>query len=268
MSTKYQTLSEFMFSPFNNKDAEKDDKYEAMYKDYILKNKIRVYAMCIIEGSYFIHIKVPSESQKNGKYEYDVVIRFFTDSPETMKDTHLRNYYIQFFSNSPSFMYQYAYLYKKEGYLINALYNKLDADYANKPPEKTNPNMHASYDKSIFFACRYLADRQFRYLDKRGHILSKKLDQKKFFSNISDFKSVRLDQSLLAEEKKLQNIIKDKAPRSVLAKAKASLSTNKVEASINSSKHKHTTVYGKRVEAKGKISGNNKKTSSKTTRKK
>ena len=69
-------------------------------------------------------------------------------------------------------------------------------------------------------------------------------------------------------KKKLQNIIKDKAPRSVLAKAKASLSTNKAEASTNSSKHKHTTVYGKRVEAKGKISGNKKKTSSKTTRKK
>ena len=151
MTSKYQTLSGFLIAPFHDRsNLEKDVTYDSKYKAFVSSNKIRIFAMCVIEDSYYIHVKIPSESQKNGKYEYDVVIRFFTDNPEILKQDTLRHYYIQFFSNSPSFMYQYAYLYKKEGFLIEALYDKIDADYIDTPPEKTNASMKTSYDKSIY----------------------------------------------------------------------------------------------------------------------
>ena len=151
MPHKYQTLSGFLFSPFHGKeDLQKDTEYNSKYISFISENRIRIVAMCIIEDSYYIHLKVPSESQKQVGYEYDVVIRFFTDNPEVLKHQHLRSYYVQFFSNSPSFMYQYAYLYNQSGYLINALYDKIDAEYINTPPQKTNSSMKMSYDKSIY----------------------------------------------------------------------------------------------------------------------
>ena len=267
---KYQTLTEFVVSPFGNRDVQKYDEYESKYKEFILSNRIRVYGMCIVEGSYYFHIKVPSESKtsKDGKYEYDVVIRFFTENTDISKEGHLRNYNIQFFSNSPSFIYKYAYLYKKEGYLINALYNKLDPSYFNTPPEKSNPDMKLSYDKSIYFACRYLSDKQFRYLDKKGHILNKKIDSKKFFSNISDFKSIKMDQAILSEEKKLSDILKNKSPRSAIVKARAKLTTTKADKEIGKSLTDRSTVYAKRVKAKSKITGNSKKRASKSTTKK
>lgn len=214
MASKYQTLTGFLLSPFHKKaDVSKDTEYSTKYREFILSNKIYIKAICIIEESYYIHIKVPSESQKNGNYEYDVIIRFFTDDPEVASQNHLRNYYIQFFSNSPSFMYQYAYLYKEGGYLIKALYDKLDADYIDTPPTKTNSDMKLSYDKSIYFACKYLSDMQFRYLSKTGPINMKKVDEHKFFSNVTDFKSIKFDATLMSEEKKLTKLLDNKSPR-------------------------------------------------------
>lgn len=269
MATKYQTLSGFLASPFKEgRNLERDTTYDTKYRSFVSTNKIKVFAMCNIEDSYYIHIKVPSESQKEGKYEYDVVIRFFTDNPEVQAQETLRNYYVQFFSNSPSFMYQYAYLYNKEGFLIETLYNKLDADYIDVPPEKTNADMKKSYDKSIYFACRFLSEQKFRYLNKKGHLLSKKVNDDKFFANISDFKSIKLDQALMNEEKKLSNLIKQKAPRSLLSKAKNNVTGKRIEASnsTSSDKTKSSINYVAKTTSRSKIVGSNKRTASRSTK--
>ena len=131
--TKYQTLSEFLQSPFGSgADQNKLIKYNAMYNSNI--NKIVLNAYTKIEDSYYFHVKVPSESQKSGNVQYDVVIRFFTDNADALASSHLRNYYIQFFSNSPGFIYNYAVLYKNNGFLIDSLYTKLDPRYFDKLP--------------------------------------------------------------------------------------------------------------------------------------
>lgn len=208
---KYQTIQEFMRRPFENFDSmDKDTKYEALYKNYVSQNKIRIEGFVNIENSYYVHIKIPSESQttdKNKKYEYDVVIRFFTDKPELLLAGSFRAYYMQFFSNSPSFIYKYAYVYKQHDYLIEALYNKLDPEFKDVAPEKTNSNMEVSYDKSIYFACKFLSDHQFRYMNKHGVLRMKKKTPEKFFRDISDFKSVKFDQDIMAAEKKLKGSI-------------------------------------------------------------
>lgn len=270
MASKYQTLSGFLIAPFNNRESlQRDVTYDSKYRSFILSNRIKIQSMCILEDSYYIHIKVPSESQKKENYEYDVVIRFFTDNPEVLKQETLSNYYIQFFSNSPSFMYQFAYLYNKEGYLIEALYNKIDADYIDKPPEKTNKEMKKSYDKSIYFACRFLSEQKFRYLNKRGRLLAKKVEPRKFFSGISDFKSVKLDQELINEERKLTKLIEQKAPRGALGKAKAIIDSKRIENKITAnSKIRSSNKYVKTVSKKSKITAGSKKKSTLSTRQK
>lgn len=205
---KYQTLSEFLYKPFNQKsNVDKDSTYEKKYHEYLSSGKLKIVSVCELEDSFYYHIKVPSESMNQEGFDYDVIIRFFTDSQETISQTHLRNYVLQFFSNSPSFMYKYAYVYKKNGYLIKALYDKLDADYIDTPPTKTNINEVLGYDKSIYFACKLLSEQKFRYLNKTGSVDSKKVDPHKFFSKISDFKSIKVDQAVINEEKRLKKSI-------------------------------------------------------------
>ena len=260
MVKKFQTISEFLQNPFHtSSDVNKDTTYNSKYVSFSANNKIRLVAICVIEGSYYYHVRIPSESQKNENYEYDVVIRFFTDKPEIESEGNLQNYFVQFFSNSPSFMYQYAYLYNKEGFLIEALYKKTDTDYINTPPSKTNPSLVKSYDKSIYFACRFLSDKNFALLNKKGTTITlKTVNQTKFFNDISDFKSVRLDQAIIQEERKLKSVRKDKSPR------KYSDTSNGKKSATN------TTVKqgdNRGVTVANKITGKKKITAKRSTRK-
>lgn len=208
MAIKFQTLGQFLSQPFGRKNSiEKLSKYNLLYKDYRDANKIYVEGYCKVEDSYFIHIRVPSETNKEGKLEYDVVIRFFAPNILTRSERTLVNYHVQFFSNSPGFMYHYAVLYKKEGFLIESLYNKLDPDFFDTLPNKTNPNMEMSFDKTIFFACKYLSEHNFSCLNKLG-ILAKKLKKPdRFFEDISDFKSVKVTTELISVEKKMNQAL-------------------------------------------------------------
>lgn len=260
LQKKYQTISDFLAMPFHKpSDLQKDLTYETKYRSMVAGDKIKYNGFCVVEDSYYIHIKVPSESQKDGNYMYDVVIRFFTDNPEVSIQSHLRNYFIQFFSNSPSFMYQYAYLYNKEGFLIEALYNKLDPDYIDTPPEKTNKNMIMGYDKSIYFACKFLTDKKFRYLEKNGFGAFKKKQSNIFFREISDFRSIKLDQQIMNEERKLSRVLDGKSPK----QRKGLNNQNKKQSSSSTMKEKREMRVNRITPKKGV----GKKTATKTTRK-
>lgn len=208
--TKYQTLTSFFAYPFGIAPDESEVlRLAKNYESYRNNYKIRLKGICQIDDVFYYHIIVPSESQKTkylGNYSYDVVIRFFAENPAVKAMQSLGQYYVQFYSNCPSFMFTYAYIYKQEGYLIEALYDKLDPDYINVPPTKTNPSMKKCYDKSIYMATRFLLENPWGYLSKNSinTLWGVKKDQEKFFEDISDFKSVKLDQEVINEEKKLQ----------------------------------------------------------------
>ena len=198
---KYQTISEFLFMPFGDRASQTK---LAKYKELYLANdsKIILNAHTKIEDSYYFHVKIPSVSQKDANVYYDVVIRFFTDNPAAKVSSNLRDYYIQFFSNSPGFIYNYAVLYRKEGFLIESLYTKMDPRYFDKLPIKANKTLELSYDKSIYFTCRFLYDKKFTVLNKFGAALGKKLSPDKFFDEIKDFQSIQIENTLLNMEKK------------------------------------------------------------------
>lgn len=186
---RYQTLKEFLESPFGTgKNLERDVKYNLRYETFKSRQKIRIEGYTSVTDDYYIHLVVPSESDENRLY--DVVIRFF--SPIKSSLTSLSKYYIQFFSNSPGFMYQYAVLYRLNGFLIEDLYNKMDPDFISKLPEKSNPNLKMSYDSTIYFACRFLSENNFQYLSKFGILLQKKKTPEKFFKDITSFKDMKV----------------------------------------------------------------------------
>lgn len=206
---QYQTLEEFLRYPFGRQDLMlKMHKYDEQYRIFLNASKIRVVAFTEVEGAYYIHVQVPSESAKDQKYHYDVVFRFFTNDPDIEKQDNFRNYYVQFFSNSPSFIYRYAVLYKKHGALIEFLYDKLNPEYADTLPTTSNKDLEISFDKSIYFAAKYLSDHKFRFMTKLGRILQRKRSPRVFFAGIRDFETVQLERQLIAEEQKLSKEMK------------------------------------------------------------
>lgn len=218
---KFQTLKEFMSSPFGlAKDIEKINKYNTRY--VLIKKKIRIDGYTSVGDDYFIHVKVPSESDETR--EYDVVIRFF--SPFIKSINSLEKYYVQFFSNSPGFMYQYAVLYKINGFLIEDLYNKMDPDFIDKLPEKANPNKNMAYDSTIYFACKFLSENNFQYLSKFGLILSHKKSSDTFFKDVLSFKEMKTKIGEKKEKKNQVEIKRNKVRKNVTVKKVGSKSTS------------------------------------------
>lgn len=202
MAGKFQTLPEFLKHPFGNQNLYmRNTEYDKRYTQFMRSNKIHFDSYCQIEDSYYLHFTVPSESH-SGNYVYDVILRFFPDSEEVKKELNLINYKVQFFSNSPGFIFRYAALYKQHGYLIEQLYDKMDPDYMDKMPDKTNASHEMSYDSSIYYVCRYLREHHFRYLSKFGVMVQRKRTPSRFFADITSFRDVKLDADLMREEKK------------------------------------------------------------------
>ena len=245
---KYQTISEFLRAPFgsiNNSTQSKLSKYSTLYMEN--KSKIILNAHTKIEDSWYFHVKIPSESQKDGNVYYDVVIRFFTDKDSVKASTSLNDYYIQFFSNSPGFIYNYAVLYRKNGYLIDSLYTKLDPRYFDKLPIKTNSKLELSYDKSIYFTCRFLNEKKFKVLSKFGASLGKKLTPTNFFKEIKDFQSVKIENELLTlERRSLRNLSKS-LDREKSKEDNSNIDSSRKVASFSTMKEKRTPTITKKT---------------------
>lgn len=208
----YQTLEQFLFTPFGVADTEEEKRLEPKYK--VFKNLIKFVEYAMLEDSYYMHLWIPSESDP--QKHYDVVIQFFPTDDNIKKKDFLNNYVVNFFSNSPSFVYRYAVLYKIHGYMIDALQEKMDPAYADKLPESSNKNMKLSFDKSLYFACKFLYDNRLIYLSKSTLKLQKKVPFHTLVDNIQFNKDVlgksgrEIEQKAKEEQKKDTKDAKEK----------------------------------------------------------
>lgn len=201
-----QTLEEFIKAPFGKPEI-KSNEFEQKYQKLKRDHRISIAGYTTVKESYLLHIKVGSDSNPN--QFYDVIFYFFTDDPKQKKSRTLRGYKVQFFSNSPSFIYQYAALYKKEGFLIESLFDKMEALYADMMPDKANATHKLSYDKSIYSACRFMEDQKISAFSKFGIILQKKKTEEQFFRDIKDFSEVKFSSSIYETQKKIDKKMKE-----------------------------------------------------------
>lgn len=130
------------------------DNLMIRYDQFISKD---IELMTFIDGkSYVFRANVPSE--KNFKYKtdifYDVIIEFYPlrSEKDQEKSKKINEYGMRVFSNCPSFMFNFTYIYDKMG----ALYKKLsEGMYSKKalkePPRETNPYRIVGIEKSIFY---------------------------------------------------------------------------------------------------------------------
>lgn len=124
------------------KEKGREPKCEGVYKD---------------GSSYYLHISVPSEDLKIPKeFFYDVVIEFYPADLRRAAEAVINNYKIRFFSNCPSFVFTYAFVYEEAGLIIPEFKDKYRKEVFGLEPEVKNPYEIINIDKSLFFALLYL----------------------------------------------------------------------------------------------------------------
>ena len=118
------------------------------------------------DNTYYILIRIPSEQVS--KFYYDVVIKFFADEKIKESGRNLEKYYVQFFSNDPAFVYNYAYVFNKNDLFIKELAPRMSKIALKTPAKEKNPDNINGYVKSIYFA--YL------FMKQRGLFVKSKFD--------------------------------------------------------------------------------------------
>ena len=110
-------------------------------------------------NAYYAHFKIPSETVK--KFYYDVVIKFTADARVGEGGRDLFKYSVQFYSNDPSFVYTYAYVFNKNDMFIKELSNRIGRDALRHPPKVTNPHQNTGYVKTLVFAYLFMKSKKF-----------------------------------------------------------------------------------------------------------
>lgn len=156
------------------------DGLNMIYIKLLREHRKEFYATPYIyeNGDILYYVKVPSEDYKNNKIAYDVLFLL-----TYQKDVRRVNREIHMYSNSPSFIFTYCYVYNKHGLLIDKLKNKLPNEALTMPPEVRNPIESLGYEKSTYIACRYLIDGgclSDEYVNRFGKVMTKTLEATTF----------------------------------------------------------------------------------------
>src|SRR5574344_114140 len=105
-------------------------------------------------NQFYALIKIPSEVVPN--FYYETVIKFFTDSKVKEGGRNLSNYYVQFFSNDPAFVFTYAHTFMDNNLFIPELASKMTKSSIKFAAKEKNPKNEVGYVKSIYFAYLFM----------------------------------------------------------------------------------------------------------------
>lgn len=178
------TLEEYIINPMGKSNAVFNSvareaiaaNYRQKFEQIMMREhgiiKYQIYRD-MKNNEFYIHLKIPSEVVN--KFYYDTVIKFYANENVKESGKNLLKYNVQFFSNDPSFVYTYSYVFMKNNLFIESLRSKMSKEARNKAPEHTNPGNNVGYVKSIYFAYLYMRSRDlFNY----GSFTAQGLDYK------------------------------------------------------------------------------------------
>ena len=121
------------------------ERYDYVVKK--LKKPIEVTSYYENDQSIYLHVIVPSDLRA---CSYDVVFHVF--DPTGKAGGNITKWQFQVFSNCPSNVYTYAYVYEMNQLMIPELKSKLNRKVFAGAPLERNPDLLLRWDKSVFYA--------------------------------------------------------------------------------------------------------------------
>lgn len=154
------TISDYLVNPAGKGNATIPNRQlivDNLKQRYLELSRDKKFEVTIykVKDDYFFHVLVPSEDRELN-HKYDVVLQFTSLDENFTHELLIKRYYMKFFSNSPSFVYSYAYVFHKNGILVDVLTKKMRSDVLQNAPGIRNPREIISFEKSLYFACLHL----------------------------------------------------------------------------------------------------------------
>lgn len=150
------TLNEYIANPYGKgaSFAAAGDQKEKLEADFQKSKSRIVYKIYRYRNFAIYHIVVPSTNRPD--ISYDVVLEFpMKDLKET--DVSISGVNFRAFSNCPSFIFTYAYVFKKYNMMCDWLAPKYSKEIKNNPSTRNAYNI-IGYERSLYLAMRYIQD--------------------------------------------------------------------------------------------------------------
>lgn len=163
------TYDQYIVNPMGIKNAvfSNREMYRQLYTEKLDKILLRElgrvkYFLYKDKEDYYIHMKIPSEVVD--KLYYDTVIQFYTTDNTIRLDKSLKNYFVKFYSNDPSFVFTFAHAMVTNNLFIKDLESKMSREALKKVAVEKNPRNEVGYVKSLYFA--YILIKNYGLLNK------------------------------------------------------------------------------------------------------
>ena len=135
-------------------------RYKLKFDNILLREKGKIDYRLFKDSKnneYWVYCKIPSELCKD--FYYDTIIKFHADEKVKSGGRDLFKYYARFYSNDPSFVYTYAYVFAHNKLFINELASKMSREALKQKPNEKNPREDIGYVKSIYFVYLLMQNR-------------------------------------------------------------------------------------------------------------
>lgn len=227
------TFEQYINNPMGVKNAvfSGREMYRSLYMkklDTILVREVGKvkYKLYKNKDKFYVYMKIPSEVVPN--FYYDTVVEFFTDNAGVKASNSLKDYYIKFYSNDPSFVFTFAHAMLKNDLFIKELVPRMSKEAVKKVAKEKNPKMEIGYVKSIYFT--YLLMKNYSLFNKIVfNNESENFNLKELLNHIehADIKIEKrqLAQKEITKEKKI-NKKKEKNTDNINNKSSNTLNTN------------------------------------------
>lgn len=218
--------------------ANLNDRYYQIAKTRKVETEIYTY-----RGDYFFYLKVPSEKFTED-LTYDVVLQFIPVGGGS-SDLSISNYAIKMYSNSPNFMFTYAYVFNKDDVLVDFTKEKLSKKCLTDEPKVKNPLQSYGFEKSVYFSLIYIKENKLIY--KNNLASAKKLDKKALLKKIMHSEDKlkeyqRLDKKEKEENKRKKEEEKKKKQREK-QKIQAKARTKTTKTMVKERKNNNTSRF-------------------------
>lgn len=158
------------------------DNLDLKFEKLLHEHKKFTYKIYKVNKGYLFIFKIPSETYD--KLYYDVAIQ--VENEENIHTTSIVNYKLYVFSNSPDFIFTYAYVANKNNFLVPDMKIKVSKKALTEKTAVRNPVEQYGFEKSCYYACKYLK-----------------------YNNLLEIKNIEKNMYLYNKEKVLANIKTD-----------------------------------------------------------
>lgn len=239
------SFDQYIANPMGIKNAVFSNReiYRNLYTEKLDKILVREvgkikYKLYKNRDEFLVYLKIPSEPIE--KFYYDVVIQFYTDDVAVKASRSLKDYYVKFYSNDPSFVYTFAHAMLTNDMFIRDLVPRMSKQAVKKAATEKNPKNEIGYVKSIYFA--YLIMRNYSLFEKVNYeTYGEKYNRKRLLEEIVHA-DIKIEARQLAQQELNK---KNKKERQLNKEKRSSNNTDNVSYTKNNIKGvKRTSMVG------------------------